>query len=93
MFTYNFFSAAGGEIFNLCLPDLEETIEETAIIRLIRQILEGVFHLHQNNIVHLDLKVICIVTFIDSFFKNCKVITVKTGFIEKEVNKFYSTSL
>ncbi|XP_026523764.1 serine/threonine-protein kinase 17B [Notechis scutatus] len=48
--------AAGGEIFNLCLPDLEETIEETAIIRLIRQILEGVCHLHQNNIVHLDLK-------------------------------------
>ncbi|KAL8183788.1 UNVERIFIED_CONTAM: Serine/threonine-protein kinase 17B [Gekko kuhli] len=49
-------NAAGGEIFNLCLPDLEETIDETDIIRLIRQILEGVCHLHQNNIVHLDLK-------------------------------------
>ncbi|XP_053140450.1 serine/threonine-protein kinase 17B [Hemicordylus capensis] len=48
--------AAGGEIFNLCLPDLEEAIDETDIIRLIRQILEGVYHLHQNNIVHLDLK-------------------------------------
>ncbi|XP_060112991.1 serine/threonine-protein kinase 17B [Heteronotia binoei] len=48
--------AAGGEIFNLCLPDLEETIDETDIIRLVQQILEGVNHLHQNNIVHLDLK-------------------------------------
>nr|XP_020650965.1 serine/threonine-protein kinase 17B [Pogona vitticeps]XP_020650966.1 serine/threonine-protein kinase 17B [Pogona vitticeps] len=48
--------AAGGEIFNLCLPDLEETIHETDIIRLVRQILEGISHLHQNNIVHLDLK-------------------------------------
>lgn len=48
--------AAGGEIFNLCLPDLEENIDETDIIRLMRQILEGVYHLHRNNIVHLDLK-------------------------------------
>ncbi|KAJ7345506.1 hypothetical protein JRQ81_001456 [Phrynocephalus forsythii] len=48
--------AAGGEIFNLCLPDLEETIHETDIIRLVRQILEGISYLHQNNIVHLDLK-------------------------------------
>ena len=58
LFVHNFFSAAGGEIFNLCLPDLEETIHETDIIRLVRQILEGISHLHQNNIVHLDLKVI-----------------------------------
>ncbi|XP_044287821.1 serine/threonine-protein kinase 17B [Varanus komodoensis] len=48
--------AAGGEIFNLCLPDIEETVDETDIIRLIRQILEGICHLHENNIVHLDLK-------------------------------------
>uniref|UniRef100_A0A8D0LCK1 Serine/threonine-protein kinase 17B n=1 Tax=Sphenodon punctatus TaxID=8508 RepID=A0A8D0LCK1_SPHPU len=48
--------AAGGEIFNLCIPDLDETINETDVIRLIRQILEGVCYLHQNNIVHLDLK-------------------------------------
>lgn len=52
------FSAAGGEIFNLCLPDVEEIVEETDIIRLMRQILEGICHLHRNNIVHLDLKVI-----------------------------------
>ncbi|KAM6178818.1 serine/threonine-protein kinase 17B [Rhynchocyon petersi] len=48
--------AAGGEIFNLCLPELAEMISEHDIIRLIKQILEGVYHLHQHNIVHLDLK-------------------------------------
>ncbi|XP_036276871.1 serine/threonine-protein kinase 17B isoform X3 [Pipistrellus kuhlii] len=48
--------AAGGEIFNLCLPELAEMVSESDIIRLIKQILEGVCYLHQNNIVHLDLK-------------------------------------
>lgn len=52
-----YFSAAGGEIFNLCLPELAEMVSENDIIRLIKQILEGVYYLHQNNIVHLDLKV------------------------------------
>lgn len=48
--------AEGGEIFNLCLPELAEMVSENDIIRLIKQILEGVDYLHQNNIVHLDLK-------------------------------------
>lgn len=48
--------AAGGEIFNLCLPELAEMVSENDVIRLIKQILEGVHYLHQNNIVHLDLK-------------------------------------
>nr|XP_033802713.1 serine/threonine-protein kinase 17B isoform X1 [Geotrypetes seraphini]XP_033802714.1 serine/threonine-protein kinase 17B isoform X1 [Geotrypetes seraphini]XP_033802715.1 serine/threonine-protein kinase 17B isoform X1 [Geotrypetes seraphini]XP_033802716.1 serine/threonine-protein kinase 17B isoform X1 [Geotrypetes seraphini]XP_033802717.1 serine/threonine-protein kinase 17B isoform X1 [Geotrypetes seraphini]XP_033802720.1 serine/threonine-protein kinase 17B isoform X1 [Geotrypetes seraphini] len=48
--------AAGGEIFNLCVGDQDETIAEKDVIRLIYQILEGVFYLHRNNIVHLDLK-------------------------------------
>lgn len=51
------FSAAGGEIFNLCLPEVAEMVSENDVIRLIKQILEGVCYLHQNNIVHLDLKV------------------------------------
>ncbi|KAM8934174.1 serine/threonine-protein kinase 17B [Pelodytes ibericus] len=48
--------AAGGEIFNLCIPDRDEAFSEKQVTRLLRQILEGVYFLHQNNIVHLDLK-------------------------------------
>ncbi|GAA6219696.1 serine/threonine-protein kinase 17B [Lates japonicus] len=46
--------AAGGEIFDHCVS--EELLPEAQIIRLIRQTLEGVHHLHQSNLVHLDLK-------------------------------------
>ncbi|XP_029461931.1 serine/threonine-protein kinase 17B [Rhinatrema bivittatum] len=48
--------AAGGEIFSLCVGDQDETFTEKDVIQLLRQILEGVCYLHQNNIVHLDLK-------------------------------------
>ncbi|XP_056391742.1 serine/threonine-protein kinase 17B isoform X2 [Hyla sarda] len=48
--------AAGGEIFNLCAPDRNDNISERQIITLLRQIIEGVKFLHENNIVHLDLK-------------------------------------
>lgn len=51
-------SAAGGEIFNQCVSDREdEAFSEGDVKRLMRQILEGVSFLHQNNVVHLDLKV------------------------------------
>ncbi|KAF5896829.1 serine/threonine-protein kinase 17B, partial [Clarias magur] len=46
--------AAGGEIFDHCVSD--ELLSEGQIVRLIRQILEGVHLLHQSSIVHLDLK-------------------------------------
>ncbi|XP_075686076.1 serine/threonine-protein kinase 17B isoform X2 [Rhinoderma darwinii] len=48
--------AAGGEIFYLCAPDRNDNISERQIIRLLRQIIEGVQFLHENNVVHLDLK-------------------------------------
>ncbi|KAI3355526.1 hypothetical protein L3Q82_017904 [Scortum barcoo] len=49
--------AAGGEIFNQCVSDREdEAFSEEDVKRLMRQILEGVSFLHQNNVVHLDLK-------------------------------------
>ncbi|XP_062312377.1 serine/threonine-protein kinase 17B [Osmerus eperlanus] len=46
--------AAGGEIFDHCVSD--ELLPEGQITRLIRQTLEGVHHLHQRSLVHLDLK-------------------------------------
>ncbi|XP_038605434.1 serine/threonine-protein kinase 17B [Tachyglossus aculeatus] len=46
--------AAGGEIFNLCFPEV--AVPEQDVIRLVRQILEGLCYLHQNGIAHLDLK-------------------------------------
>ncbi|CAG5895717.1 unnamed protein product [Menidia menidia] len=49
--------AAGGEIFNQCVSEREdEAFSQEDVKRLMRQILEGVSFLHQNNIVHLDLK-------------------------------------
>ncbi|XP_077068539.1 serine/threonine kinase 17a like isoform X1 [Siphateles boraxobius] len=48
--------AAGGEIFNQCVADNDEAFTEKDVIRLARQILMGVACLHQNNVVHLDLK-------------------------------------
>uniref|UniRef100_A0A8C3SMA1 non-specific serine/threonine protein kinase n=1 Tax=Chelydra serpentina TaxID=8475 RepID=A0A8C3SMA1_CHESE len=48
--------AAGGEIFQQCVAEPDEAFTEQDVIRLVRQILRGVAHLHQNNVVHLDLK-------------------------------------
>lgn len=51
------FSAAGGEIFNQCVADNDDAFTEKDVIRLAKQILNGVAFLHRNNVVHLDLKV------------------------------------
>ncbi|KAF7225733.1 serine/threonine kinase 17a like [Nothobranchius furzeri] len=48
--------AAGGEIFNQCVADNDEAFTEKDVVRLAKQILTGVAFLHQNNVVHLDLK-------------------------------------
>lgn len=50
-------SAAGGEIFNQCVADNDDAFTEKDVIRLAKQILNGVAFLHRNNVVHLDLKV------------------------------------
>ncbi|ETE62626.1 Serine/threonine-protein kinase 17A, partial [Ophiophagus hannah] len=48
--------AAGGEIFDQCVAEREDAFKEKDVKHLMRQILQGVSFLHQNNIVHLDLK-------------------------------------
>lgn len=48
--------AAGGEIFNQCVAERDESFTEEQVKKLMRQILEGVSFLHRNNVVHLDLK-------------------------------------
>ncbi|XP_062848121.1 serine/threonine-protein kinase 17A [Trichomycterus rosablanca] len=48
--------AAGGEIFNQCVAERDEAFKEEDVKRLMRQILEGVAFLHNNSVVHLDLK-------------------------------------
>ena len=49
------FSCAGGELFHECV--IEESFGEKDVVHLLIQILEGLCFLHENNIVHLDLKV------------------------------------
>ncbi|XP_041829700.1 serine/threonine kinase 17a like [Melanotaenia boesemani] len=48
--------AAGGEIFDQCVADNDDAFTEKDVIRLAKQILNGVAFLHRNNVVHLDLK-------------------------------------
>ena len=45
----------GGEIQKIL--DTGDSIDEQNTARLVRQILEAVSYLHQNNIAHLDIKV------------------------------------
>lgn len=45
---------SGGELFHECV--IEESFEEKDVVQLMVQILEGLCFLHENNIVHLDLK-------------------------------------
>ena len=48
-------SAAGGELFQHMI--LEDCFQERDVIRLMRQIIDGVKFLHNASIVHLDIKV------------------------------------
>lgn len=52
---FSIFSASGGELYQTVV--LEERLHEKHVIRMMRQVLEGVSFLHERNIVHLDVKV------------------------------------
>lgn len=45
----------GGELFEKIVED--DNLSEKQVIRYMRQVLYGVQHMHQKNMVHLDLKV------------------------------------
>lgn len=51
-----FFSISGGELFERVVAD-DFTLTERDSILFMRQICQGVEYMHQNKIVHLDLKV------------------------------------
>lgn len=54
-------SLSGGELFERITAD-DYKISEAEVINYMRQICEGVRHMHEKNIIHLDIKV-CIIQF------------------------------
>jgi serine/threonine protein kinase len=55
-FIYIYFSAKQGDLqFAL---ELEGCLEESQAIHVIKQVLEAVAFLHENKVVHLDIKVL-----------------------------------
>ncbi|CAM9613336.1 unnamed protein product [Lampetra fluviatilis] len=49
--------AAGGEIFQQCVAEEGDgAFTESDVVRLMRQVLDGIAFLHRHNVVHLDLK-------------------------------------
>ena len=53
------FSAKGGELFNYLTKEV--TIPEKICRRMVWQLLQAVQHMHGNDIVHRDLKVLIVI--------------------------------
>ena len=51
-------SLSGGELFDQ-IADEDYKMTEAEVIRYVRQVCEGLQHMHEQNIVHLDIKVRC----------------------------------
>ena len=50
-----FYRISGGELFEKVCND--DNLTEKEVVRYMKQILQGVEHMHRSRIVHLDLKV------------------------------------
>lgn len=61
-------SISGGELFERVVAD-DFTLTERDSILFMRQICEGVEYMHQNKVVHLDLKVIIFFNIIINIIK------------------------
>ena len=59
-----FVRMTGGELFDYLA--CRDKVDEATAIMFLRQVLEGVRHLHEQNIVHLDLKVSGSVSAVDT---------------------------
>lgn len=68
-----YFRVSGGELFDY-ISEKDHLSEEEASA-FIKQILDGVEHLHSKNIAHLDLKVHTFIqiSFVNKWVKNCQI--------------------
>lgn len=64
---------SGGELFDQ-IADEDNKMTEGDVVRYVRQVCDGISHMHDQNIVHLDIKV----SFISS--PNDYLLTTRTGF-------------
>lgn len=53
---FSFFSMSGGELFERITSD-DYQMSEAEAIGYMRQICEAIKHMHEKNIIHLDIKV------------------------------------
>lgn len=49
-------SLSGGELFDQ-IADEDNKLTEADVVRYVRQVCDGISHMHDQNIVHLDIKV------------------------------------
>ena len=80
----NIVRMTGGELFEYLAT--REKVDEATATMFLRQVLEGLCHLHQKNIVHLDLKVSrsvlrSSVTFTDGQIIQCLLASLSTLFV------------
>ena len=59
MSLHPFCRAVGGDLFRVCLEDEDKQGEEKDVRRYTSQLLEALAYMHERDVVHCDLKVMC----------------------------------